>query len=438
MIQSLLFGKRLLLSEIPILEHHLPHPHIQSQPGIQLINGRETCIRCGNDDRMLFAKHICARCGKTCSYCRHCLQLGKVSSCQPLYHWTGPPIERPVQSNSLHWKGALTLSQKAASDSVIEAIKNQQKLLVWAVCGAGKTEVLFRGLEAAFAQGKRVLLSTPRTDVVKELSPRLQQSFPHTHIETLYGGRKEKKTGAQLVLSTTHQAMRFYRAFDVVIIDEVDAFPYSYDQRLQHAVRQAQKPNATTIYLSATPSKDLLKMPDLTLIKIPKRYHGFRLPVPRFQWCGNWQKQLQKKKLPPVLITWLQTNKPLLLFVPSLQTLQLISSLLQLYQIKHLAVHAKEPNRHRYVEAFRNGNVRLMVTTTILERGVTFADVQVAVFGAEDPIFEESALVQIAGRAGRKKEAPTGDVVYFHYGVSQEMKRARTHIQHMNKEGGFL
>ncbi|MDG3045198.1 hypothetical protein OE903_19940 [Bacillus sp. B6(2022)] len=42
-----------------------------------------------------------------------------------------------------------------------------------------------------------------------------------------------------------------------------------------------------------------------------------------------------------------------------------------------------------------------MVTTTILERGVTIQDVQVGVLGAESPIFTESALVQISGRAGR-------------------------------------
>jgi competence protein ComFA len=339
-------------------------------------------------------------------------------------------------ANSLHWKGKLSPGQKAASVAVVEAINHQHELLVWAVCGAGKTEVLFRGLETAFAQGKRVLLSTPRTDVVKELSPRLRSSFPHTHISTLYGGSKERNSSAQFVLSTTHQAMRFYRAFDVVIIDEVDAFPFSYDQSLQYAVEQAKKPGAALIYLSATPSNELRKRPQLAIVKIPRRFHGQPLPVPRFQWCGNWSKQLQKKKLPPPLLKWIEkTKKPKLLFVPSLANLKTVSSLLTNYP--HHAVHSKEPNRHEYVNAFRTGKIPLMITTTILERGVTFADVQVAVLGAENPIFTEAALVQIAGRVGRKIEAPTGDIVFFHFGITQEMKRARKHILTMNKEGGF-
>ncbi|WP_084372520.1 helicase-related protein, partial [Halalkalibacter krulwichiae] len=306
-------------------------------------------------------------------------------------------------------------------------------------CGAGKTEVLFHGLERAFALGKRVLLSTPRTDVVKELSPRIQNSFPHTHISTLYGGQKERKFGAQLVLSTTHQAMRFYKTFDVVIVDEVDAFPFSYDKSLQYAVEQAAKPNAAMIYLSATPSKSVLFTPNLHVVKIPKRYHGYPLPVPRFQWLGNWSKKLSKNTLPEPVAHWItrHQHKPKLIFVPSTRALKTLSNILNQRQIDHFAVHAKEPTRHEAVAQFRTRKKSLMLTTTILERGVTFADVQVAVFGADDAIFEESALVQIAGRAGRKETAPTGDVVFFHYGVTNEMLKARSHIANMNEEGGF-
>ena len=32
---------------------------------------------------------------------------------------------------------------------MVEAVTNSDSLLVWAVCGAGKTEVLFEGIDAA-------------------------------------------------------------------------------------------------------------------------------------------------------------------------------------------------------------------------------------------------------------------------------------------------
>ncbi|WP_370567499.1 hypothetical protein [Desemzia sp. RIT 804] len=71
--------------------------------------------------------------------------------------------------------------------------------------------------------------------------------------------------------------------------------------------------------------------------------------------------------------------------------------------------------------------------TTILERGVTFKDIDVLVLGAEDRTFTEAALVQIAGRAGRHKDYPKGEVLFFHYGQSKEMKQAQKQIRQMNK-----
>ncbi|MBC8862555.1 DNA/RNA helicase, partial [Escherichia coli] len=81
-----------------------------------------------------------------------------------------------------------------------------------------------------------------------------------------------------------------------------------------------------------------------------------------------------------------------------------------------VTVHSADELRKEKVEWLRKGKIKLLLTTTILERGVTFTDVQVAVFGSEARIFTEAALVQISGRAGRKLSHPTGDVCFFHYG----------------------
>lgn len=442
-LQQQFDGKRLLLSEmsIPIVtvKRLEEERWIKRESGLVNIRGRVTCRRCGNRDPSLFGEHPCAKCQKHCMYCRHCLILGKVSQCQSLYQWVGRTRPMPVVERSLQWQGELSVGQQRASDAVISTIEQSRSLIVWAVCGAGKTEVLFRGLERAFARGQRVLLATPRTDVVKELYPRLRKSFPTILISTLYGGSKNRQTHAQLVIATTHQVMRFYEAFDVVIIDEVDAFPFSFDKSLQYAVTQAKKCQSATIYLSATPSQALLQDPAISVVKIPRRYHGYPLPEPRFQWCGNWSKALHKKQLPPRLLSWLhlqlRQSKPVLLFIPSISTLQSVSDLLKNEPFPHAAVHAQDQNRHEAIQAFRDGRISLLVTTTILERGVTFAGVQVAVLGAENDVFTEAALVQVSGRVGRAEEQPSGDIMFFHYGVSKAMRAAQRHIHMMNQEG---
>ena len=53
-------------------------------------------------------------------------------------------------------------------------------------------------------------------------------------------------------------------------------------------------------------------------------------------------------------------------------------------------VHAEDSMRKEKVAAFRKGEIPLLVTTTILERGVTVKNLQAAVLGAEEEIFQRA------------------------------------------------
>src|SRR5699024_2708263 len=124
---------------------------------------------------------------------------------------------------------------------------------------AGKTEVLFAGIEKAFKQGKRVCVASPRTDVIVELAPRFRDAFSGIDQIVLYGGSDQHLEQGQLVLATTHQLLRFKECFDVIVIDEVDAFPFDSDEALPFAVDKAKKPSATTVYLTSTPDEKMKK-----------------------------------------------------------------------------------------------------------------------------------------------------------------------------------
>ncbi|WP_110112727.1 DEAD/DEAH box helicase [Bacillus sp. CGMCC 1.16541] len=442
-LQQLLSGKQLLFDEISfpvdMIHEHYKQGYITYRKGI-VQHPFLTCQRCGNEDVQRFSSFDCARCGQHCQYCRACIMMGRVSECTPLISWCGPFVPHNEDVHELHWKGELSPAQQVASDAVVVAIEKAESLLVWAVCGAGKTELLFQGIESALQKGKRVCIATPRTDVVLELAPRIQQAFPHANAIALYGGSPNRHVYAPLVIATTHQLFRFYEAFDVVIVDEVDAFPYSMDHTLQYAVQHAQKTKATVIYLTATPNEAWQKEVNENkrkAVTIPARYHRHPIPVPEFVWCGNWRKKVKKECLPTALERWLQTriheNKACFVFVPRIDVLDAVVQLIKVMGVTSEGVHAEDPNRKENVQKFRNRQVDVLVTTTILERGVTVPNVDVAVLGAEDEIFTESALVQIAGRVGRSADYPTGDVTFFHYGKTNEMVKAKNHILNMNE-----
>ena len=412
---------------------------VNRTPAIEKKANGFTCSRCGVSQKRYFAYSPCDVCQKDCVYCRSCIMMGKVTECGSLYEWTGPQIIEICRAE-LTWQGELSKGQKRASERMIEAIKNKFDLLVWAVCGAGKTEVLFHGIEYALKQGMSVCIATPRTDVVLELEPRLRKAFQGMKVVVLYGGSSERFQIAQLVIATTHQLMRYKNAFDVLIVDEVDAFPYSMDERLKFAVLKAmRKKGGVRIYLSATPSKNMTREVShgkLEAIKIPLRFHQQPLPVPFFQWIGHWKKKLKKNHLPSKMMSWIQKHiakkRRVLLFVPSIATMKKVTKILQEHNLNVEGVSADDPDRKQKVQHFRDFAYDVLVTTTILERGVTIPNVQVGVLGSESTIFTESALVQISGRAGRHPDYCTGDVIFFHFGLTRSMKQAKKHIVKMN------
>ncbi|RDI40130.1 DEAD/DEAH box helicase [Falsibacillus pallidus] len=439
-LQNLLTGKALLLDEIPfpieLLHDHYLHGYVSYQKGIE--NG--CCQRCGTSKLHLITKMQCSRCHHKCRYCRNCIMMGRVSECTPLITWTGPPPEQQYE-NILQWEGHLSPGQQEASDKLIKAIHKNTNLLVWAVCGAGKTEVLFAGIEEAITTGMRVCIASPRTDVIHELTPRLQRAFPEVPVVSLYGGSEQKWDYSPLTIATTHQLLRFRSAFDVMVIDEVDAFPFSMDAALKFAAAKAQKPESSTIYLTATPNRSLQQQANLgklPYVRIPVRYHGHPLPVPVFKWGTDWQKKFSKGKIPLPLRKWteqrLASKTQAFIFFPNIETMQKALPLFQKLNPSIESVHAEDPERKEKVQKMRNGEIPILLTTTILERGVTIPGLDVAVVGTDDPTFKEAALVQISGRVGRSASQPTGNITFFHFGRTYAMEKAKLHILKMNNE----
>ncbi|WLD92980.1 DEAD/DEAH box helicase [Alkalihalobacillus sp. AL-G] len=447
-LQTYLSGRHLLIDELPFpidqLHSHYLNGSILYEKGILLNKNRYCCQRCGNDDQTLFASFSCFRCKEEqCTYCRKCIIMGRVSECTPLIRWVGPARDKEL-SAGLAWDGTLSELQKEASQRICEAVGEPKEMLVWAVCGAGKTEILFEGIERALRLGLRVCLASPRTDVITELYPRFEKAFPKAGVAALYGGHSELTSPSSLVLSTTHQLFRFKNAFDVIVVDEVDAFPFSYDRTLKFAVDKAAVDQSTRIYLSATPSnkmKQRVRSQNLEVIHISKRFHGYPLPVPHYKWCGNWSKLLKKQRIPSVIRQWIKeklaSGRQAFLFVPTIEQLDTVYSILK-ENPEIDSVHSSDPDRIEKIKRFRKGEIKMLLTTTILERGVTVPKIDVGVLGSDHDVFSSNALVQIAGRAGRSVEDPYGEVVYFHFGKTSAMVSAKREIQNHNRRAGLV
>ena len=378
-------------------------------PGIRLEGQKWRCQRCGETELEEWPGI-----GGNLVTCRSCASLGVSSSQQVLYR-DKQGLERKSETVSFYLQPALTSAQEEVSSQVLEFAgqTEEKEALLWAACGAGKTEVCFPSAAWALENGKSVLFAAPRQDVITDVAPRLQRNFPEQQIQILAGMIPLKYQKGNLVLATTHQILRFYRAFDLIFLDEMDAFPYQGNRMLEWGLQQALSPEGKIVYLTATPSEEGLRKNNhagRNLFRLPARHHRYPLPVPQWlKFTYRPQKPGLNRKM-EIQLREAVARGITLIFVPQISW---VGPLVQYLELKfsHWRIagsYSSDPDRKQKIEDLRQGKYSLFVCTSILERGVTIPNVQVVILAADHPVFEKRSLIQMAGRAGRTKEYPDG------------------------------
>ncbi|MFC4100358.1 helicase-related protein [Paenibacillus xanthanilyticus] len=318
----------------------------------------------------------------------------------------------------------------------------RRPFLLWAVTGAGKTEMIFPLVAAALERGGRALIATPRRDVVLELDPRFRRAFPAERVVTLYGGSTQRWESGSITLATTHQLFRFREGFDLVIIDEIDAFPYHGDPQLHYAASRSLAQGGATVLLSATPPPELrvqAKRGILPHARVPVRFHGHPLPVPAMLRIPAVDRLLGGLRFPPALRKALQRSldrgAQLFVFVQRIRHVAPLVARLR-REFKGVAIEgtsSKDVERADKVRMFRDGAIRLLVTTTILERGVTIPRSDVFILDADGRLFDDASLIQMAGRAGRSLHDPAGRVYFGAPAITNAQRSAVREIRAMNR-----
>ena len=394
---------------------------------------------------------VCQRCGSRveeewhlpvgCFYCRECLIMKRVRNDEPLYYF---PQEDFPRQDVLKWSGQLTPFQEQVSMGLLQAVDKKEPSLVHAVTGAGKTEMIYQVVAKVINRGGAVCLASPRIDVCLELYKRLQSDF--TCKISLLHGESEPYFRTPLVVATTHQLLKFYQAFDLLIVDEVDAFPYVDNPLLYHAVNNCVKESGLKIFLTATSTDELdkkVKQGELKRLSLPRRFHGNPLVIPKPVWLSDFDKHLQKNRLAPKLRRYIEKQRetayPLLIFASEIKKGERLNEILQraFPNEKIGFVSSATEDRLQQVQAFRDRELTILISTTILERGVTFPCVDVFVVEANHQLFTKSSLIQIGGRVGRSMDRPTGQLIFFHDGINRSIKKAIKEVKEMNQEAGL-
>lgn len=320
---------------------------------------------------------------------------------------------------------SLTLLQFGASRFLIQNYNQKQDGIIIAVCGSGKTEMCFPVLSKAKELG-RVGFAIPRIDICNEIYERLCHSFSPANVGIHTGQRQVGKQAPILVL-TTNQLLKYKRAFTLVIIDEVDAFPFDIDPKFYNGVQQSVK-DGCIFYLTSTPSQRLLSN-NLPSFTIYKRWHNQPLPVPNLIYNKSIYSLRNKIKK---IIRNRQRN--LLIFISTITKGEKFSCYLNRLGVKHNFIYSTNHKRTELIAEFKAFNNKVLLTTTILERGVTFKDIDVLVIDSEDDFYNKAALVQIAGRVGRKIDFQQGKVYFCYSRYTTTIKQSVRFIKTNNRK----
>ncbi len=376
------------------------------------------CPRCLNEDPAYFYK------GVKGYYCRKCISFSRICIEDSMEEVN---LELP-RNNSEEYtlEYPLTVEQQRISHLCATKIE-ETDILIHAITGAGKTELVVETIAMMLAKKKKVCFAIARRQVVLELAERFRKIFPHAKVVEVCGGYTSVLDG-DLIVCTTHQLYRYYHAFDLLILDEPDAFPF-YGNSVLHGIASTAC-SKHHIYLTATPDETLLQKVNegsLQVLNLNQRPHKYPLPVPKVSSYFFLSRII-------VLLKWIKKYdaSPRMIFVPTIAMAKQLHFFLSVFMNVYICT-SKTVNRDEMIEKFRQDEKGICICTTVLERGVTIKNVNICVYLADHHVFNEASLIQMSGRAGRNFHYPKGDVLFITSKKSEVVRKCIEEIERANK-----
>ncbi|MEG0823248.1 MAG: helicase-related protein [Erysipelotrichaceae bacterium] len=322
----------------------------------------------------------------------------------------------------------LTDKQLIATNKLMEYLKLKNNVLVFAACGAGKTEIVMEPIKYYLNEHKKVCFAISRRQVVLEIRERLAKAFTNMKVICVCEGHTRVIDG-DIIVCTMHQLHRYPNCFDLLIMDEVDAFPYKNNDVL-HAIAHHSS-LGQVIYLSATPDLIMLKEVKenkLKMVELFQRPHKHPLVEPTIrQGILLYRYYMLYRFLKDHHLNKIQV----LIYVPTRAMAHKLANRLNIvYRVK--AITSTTSNKDEIIKEFHEHKYEALVCTTILERGITIKGVDIVILDADHLVFDCASLIQIIGRVGRSIDKPSGEGLFIIKRRTGEVNACISTIKRMN------
>ncbi len=300
------------------------------------------------------------------------------------------------------------LSAVKAIKSDMESEKPMDRLVCGDV-GFGKTEVAIRAIFKAITSGKQVILLAPTTILAQQHWRTISNRFSPYPIkvsllnrfksnnekEKIYSGLKNKNI--DLVVAT-HQILGKeleIKNLGLLVIDEEQRFGVRQKERIKKI-----KTNVDVLSLSATPIPRTLYMSLSGL----RQMSLLNTPPPSRRSIKTYLSEIDMDVIRTAISLELDRGGQIFYVLPRIADIdQAVNKLINMFpNLEFIVAHGQmnETELENAMIAFNNGEVDLLICTTIIESGLDIPKVNTIII-EDAQKFGLSQLYQLRGRVGR-------------------------------------
>jgi len=314
---------------------------------------------------------------------------------------------------------ALTEAQERSLNEILADMRSPYHMnrLLQGDVGSGKTVVAGLAMYAAVTAGKQAALMIPTEILAEQHLQSLTSLFPNLRILLLTGSlkaaeRRERleliKTGQVDLIVGTHALIQegvHFHDLGLVIIDEQHRFGVA-----QRRILREKGQNPDVLMMTATPIPRTLAITafgdmDISIID--------QMPAGRKEIITRWVKHQQLNLVLDWLVKEIQKGSQAYVISPLIEesealdlknAIALEEELIAYFgdraRIALLHGKMKGEEKEAIMQAFKQGEIDLLVSTTVIEVGVNVPNATVMIIMDADR-FGLSQLHQLRGRVGR-------------------------------------
>ncbi|MBB4574100.1 ATP-dependent DNA helicase RecG [Rhizobium lentis] len=346
---------------------------------------------------------------------------------------------------------SLTSSQKEAIADILKDMAGTERMLrlLQGDVGSGKTLVALMSMAAVIESGGQAVLMAPTEILARQHHATISKfaASAGLGIEVLTGrtkGREREEileriaSGAAQIVVGTHALFQdsvTYANLMLAVVDEQHRFGVHQRLRLTakgispHMLVMTATPIPRTLVLAAFGDMDVSKLTEKPAGRKP--IQTITVPMERTgEIVGRLQSALAEGKKAYWICPLVEESEELDLMSAEERHATLVSALGPDIGLIHGRMSG--PEKDAAMMAFKNGETRLLVATTVVEVGVDVPDATIMVIEHAER-FGLAQLHQLRGRVGRGHEASTCILLYK--GPLGETGHARLSIMRETEDG---